>query len=229
MPRPVHTILVPQGAEYQAVCRGAESLAEPLPQILAIPVGPEPLQRFLEQQLAAGDLAGSGILLLGLCGSLTPRQAIGHVVIYQGCIGFQTQGGDQLLHLCDPSLSKWVGQRLRCPDRVVTLTCDRMIHRAAEKRQLAEDYPAEVVDMEGLAALKVLTRAKIPVAMVRVVSDDCDHNLPNLNSAFNPEGQLQPLPLIGQFLRHPIAAGRLIQGSLTALRVLEQVSAQVLS
>jgi hypothetical protein len=110
---------------------------------------------------------------------------------------------------------------------VVALTSDRVIHWAREKQQLAKAYGAEVVDMEGFAALQVLTEAGIPVAMVRVVSDDCGHDLPDLSAAFDAEGYLQPLPLALQFLRDPIAAARLVRGSLQGLRVLERVTAQL--
>jgi nucleoside phosphorylase len=223
---PVDTILVPQGVEHQAVQKGLRQGGCFHPQVVTIPVGPNLLRQFLTQALKTGAVSPSGVLLLGLCGSLTRCQRVGGVVVYDRCID-QTQGSKQLLQPCDPVLTQWARQRLHNSRPVVALTSDRVIHRAREKQQLAHVYGAEVVDMEGFAALQVLREAQIPMAMVRVVSDDCDHDLPDLSAAFDAKGQLQPLPLALQFLRHPLAAARLVRGSLRGLRVLEQVTTQL--
>lgn len=223
---PIDTVLVPQGVEQQAVQKGLRQLGRSHPRVLAIPVGPDPLRQFLTQAMETGIIDRSGVLLTGLCGSLTHRQRVGEVVVYDRCID-QTQLSQKLLQPCDPVMTQWACQRLNSPRPVVALTSDRVVHRAKEKQHLAQAYGAEVVDMEGFAALQILSKAQIPVAMVRVVSDDCDHDLPDLGAAFDLEGQLQPLPLAMQFLKHPIAAARLIRGSLQGLRVLEQATAQL--
>jgi len=223
---PIDTILVPQGVEHQAVQKGLRQAGRFQPRVLAIPVGPVPLRRFLAQVLEAGGIVQSGVLILGLCGSLTHHQQVGEVVVYDRCID-QTQLSEKLLQPCDPVLTQWAGRRLGNARSVVALTSDRVIHQVREKQQLAQASGAEVVDMEGVAALQVLGGAGIPVAMVRVVSDDCGHDLPDLSAAVDAEGYLQPLPLALQFLRHPIAAARLVRGSLQGLRVLERVTAQL--
>jgi hypothetical protein len=74
--------------------------------------------------------------------------------------------------------------------------------------------------MEGFAVLEVFKE----VAMVRVISDDSHHNLPNIASAISPDGALLPLPLAMGMIRQPIAASRLILGSLRGLRVLENTT-----
>jgi len=109
--------------------------------------------------------------------------------------------------------------------QVRALTSDRLVWSAAEKRQLYRQYQAEVVDMEGYAALQVLSPANIPVAMVRVISDDCHRDLPDLNPALGADGSLQPLPLAMGLLQQPLAAARLIRGSLRGLRELGNVAA----
>ncbi|MBV9388464.1 MAG: hypothetical protein JOZ78_18730 [Chroococcidiopsidaceae cyanobacterium CP_BM_ER_R8_30] len=60
--------------------------------------------------------------------------------------------------------------------------------------------------------------------MVRVVSDSCHHNIPDLTSAISPSGSLQPLPLALRLIRQPIAGTRLIRGALRGLQVLQQVT-----
>jgi hypothetical protein len=89
---------------------------------------------------------------------------------------------------------------------------NRIIVSAEQKRHLGQLYDTQVVDMEGFAALEVLTRAGLAVAIVRVISDNSHHNLPNLTSALTPDGSLQPLPLAIAMIQQPIAATHLIWG-----------------
>jgi hypothetical protein len=103
-------------------------------------------------------------------------------------------------------------------------TSDRIIFSAEEKRYLGQSYNARVVDMEGFAALEVLSQAGVAVAMVRAIGDDSHYNLPNLTSAIDPDGSLQPLSLAIGMLRQPIAAIRLIRGSIQGLQALQQVT-----
>lgn len=156
---------------------------------------------------------------MGLCGSLVPHYSIGQVVLYQQCI-YRAN-----MQPCSWELTALLHANLQERVSLVkALTSDRVICSAAEKRQLGELYAADVVDMEGFATLDTLTRAGVAVAMLRVVSDDCKHNLPNLSSAFSSDGSLQSLPLAIGLIRQPIAATRLITGALQGLRVLQEVT-----
>ncbi|MBG1270431.1 phosphorylase family protein, partial [Nostoc sp. WHI] len=107
---------------------------------------------------------------------------------------------------------------------VKALTSDRVIWSAAEKRRLGETLAADVVDMEGFTALEFFNSAGVAVAILRVVSDDCHHDIPDLTPAINSDGSLRPLPLAMGLLRQPLAATRLIRGSLKALKMLKQVT-----
>ncbi|MGI0491705.1 phosphorylase [Alkalinema pantanalense CENA528] len=239
----VLTILVPQGAEYQAVCRGLESqrianrspqvfLQESppaLPQVLAIPAGLSPVQRWLEQLVRKQTPLPSAVLVLGLCGALHDRgdqAAIGSTVVYRACL--------------DPQGKQWDCADLRqiglASDRAASLalqpakgiSCDRVIHLAQEKQQLAQQVQADVVDMENTAILEFFSRYNIPVAIVRVISDDAQHDLPDLSQGFDDQGQLRPLALALAMVQRPIAAVRLIRGSLTALKILERLSGELI-
>ena len=75
--------------------------------------------------------------------------------------------------------------------------------------------------MEGSAILEVLNLTGCPIAMLRVVSDDLDHDLPDLSAALSPDGSLRPLPLAIGMMRHPIAALNLIRGSLKGLQTMQ--------
>lgn len=152
---------------------------------------------------------------MGLCGSLTPRYHVGDVVLYESCI-YQQQ-----LQVCDRSLTTELHST---QSLVKSLTSDRVICSATEKRYLGETLGADVVDMEGFAALKFFNHIGAAVAMLRVVSDDCHHDIPDLTAAINADGSLQPLPLALSLLRQPIAATHLIRGSLRGLKVLEELT-----
>jgi nucleoside phosphorylase len=161
---------------------------------------------------------------MGLCGSLSPRYTIGDIVLYQDCV-YESKEPTPLAQSCDRQLTTLLHQKLkeRVP-LVNSLTSDRLVYSASEKRRLGQIYNTEVVDMEGFAALEVLTQAGVAVAMVRVISDDSHHNIPNLTSAISPNGSLQPLSLAIGMLRQPIAATRLIRGALHGLQVLQKVT-----
>lgn len=232
---PIDAILVPQGAEYQAVCQGLSQILSPKPLVVPIPVGPKPTTQYLDQWLQTRQtqsLPQTRVLLMGLCGSLSPDHAIGDIVLYQDCL-YVPPASAQLSNLasrpqlqeCDREFTHWLHSNLKEQASVVrSLTCDRIIRSSAEKHQLHHSYDASVVDMEGFAVLNILSQAGIAVAMVRVVSDESHYNLPDLNSALNSDGSLEPFPLAISLLREPVAAIRLIRGALRGLKVLQQLT-----
>jgi purine-nucleoside phosphorylase len=201
-------ILVPQGAEYRAVCRGVRQLDQP-PQVVAIPVGIASVTRFLHN-FQERDW-GQNILVMGLCGSLTGELQVGDAVLYRDCVDLES--------ICQCATQRFQGQLVR------GLTSDRILTAAAEKLTLGQLHQAQVVDMEGSAILKILSSSGVAISMLRVVSDDVRHDLPDLTGMIDAEGRLRSFPLALSLLRQPIAATRLIRGSLKALRVLENLAA----
>lgn len=215
---PIQIILVPQGAEYQAVCRGLISINSPKPLVLPIPIGCNALTKHLEKLQQAGHFQNSpqNVLLMGLCGSLSAQYVVGDVVVYQDCINEVNSSQS-----CNSELTESLSKNLKEKAYLVKgLTSDRLIHSASEKQYLGQLYNTDVVDMEGLAVLEVLKK----VGIVRVISDDIHHDLPNLASAISPDGALLPLPLALGMMRQPIATTRLIWGSLRGLRVLQNTT-----
>lgn len=218
------TILVCQGAEYKAVCRGLSRATGSTPSVIPIPVGIKPLTKYLQtwQHEQFLNHPQPSVLVMGLCGSLIPRYQVGDIVLYQDCV-YQAAGTSSLL-CCDRTLTELLSERLQEISMVKGLTSDRVVCSGTEKRYLGEMSEADVVDMEGFAALEFFSQAGVAVAMLRVVSDNCYHDIPDLTPALSPDGSLQPLPLAIAMLRQPIAATRLVRGSLRGLKVLEQVT-----
>lgn len=226
----IDRILVPQGAEYQAFNRGISQKKQEKPLLLPIPMGYQPLSLYLEQWKQTKDFLNnppSTILIMGLCGSLSSKYAIGDVVVYQRC-AYAAQSSPPLVRDCHSQLTNILHQHLKGKSHLVRgLTSDRLIWSAKEKYHLGEAYQADVVDMEGFAALEQLTELGIAVAMIRVISDDSQHNLPNITSAINPNGSLKPFSLAMGMIKQPLAAVRLIRGSLEGLKVLQQVASTI--
>ena len=213
-------ILVPRGAEYQAVQRGlrrreliqqrsivkptVKSIAgETTLRAIAIPAGQavKPwLTEHLTEHLPDESPSLNQFLVLGLCGGLNDRTRLGTVVLY-----------DQ------PTLA----QCLKIQS-VRGITINRVLCLAAEKRQLARESKADVVDMESQWVVDYVQSFGKRVDVVRVVSDDATGDLPDLSAAFDTSGDLRPRALALAFIRNPIAALRLVRGALIALRQLEE-------
>ncbi len=212
-------IIVPQGAEYKAVCRGLTSKEN----VIAIPVGGQAAIRYLRTcQDKLWNDRQKKVLMMGLCGSLRDRFQVGDIVLYSECI-YETK-----VQQCDRSFTAELYAHLQGKVCLVKgLTSDRVVCSAKEKLHLGKISGADVVDMEGFASLEFFQQAGVKVAMLRVVSDDSQHDIPDLTSAISPDGSLQPLPLAMSMIRQPIAATRLIKGSLRGLKVLEEVTAFV--
>jgi len=218
---------VPQGAEHRAVCRGLRGVLYP-PAVFGVPVGAIALTAHLERLQQAGCFfAGQQVLVMGLCGGLTPELAIGTPVLYDGCstMGLET---DQTFIECDRLLTAEIHQSLNgTVQKVKAVTSDRVISRAVEKSKLAEKSHAAVVDMEGFSALKLLRDVGVAVATLRVVSDDSQYDIPNLTHAFDAKGSLKPLALATAMLKQPIAALRLIRGSTQSLKILQNLTSEL--
>ncbi|MGL4882070.1 MAG: hypothetical protein ACRC8K_13540, partial [Waterburya sp.] len=98
----IDTIVVPQGAEYQAVCRGLKQARRQRaegrrqrgglyqveqvknPQVVSIPMGRNYVQQILADRIFKVTKPQT-VLIMGLCGSLVPQYSVGDPVLYQSC------------------------------------------------------------------------------------------------------------------------------------------------
>ena len=205
------TLVVPRGAEEQAVRRAA-----PGAPIVAIAAAAG--SRFLPDALELGTLA----VVIGLCGSLAGAR-VGEVVTYARVVG---EDGSEAI---DADGAEFVRAALPHARSVVAYMADHVVTRAAERAELAERFAADVVDMEGMHVARALRARGIRFAMVRVVSDDSHADLPPIEAAFDPAGVVRPLALASAFARAPLAAVRFLRDVQASLRVLGSVAAALAS
>lgn len=215
----IDTIVVPQGAEYKAVDRGLQQTGAKDISVIAIAIGSKNVLPILAEYSRLDD--SQGVLIMGLGGSLDPSYVLGDALLIQSC--------EDLAHnriSLDRELTGRIKDKLSV-DIVAGLTSDRPICRSIEKLKLAQQYSASVVEMEGYGYISQLQQQGIAVAMLRVISDDLRGDLPDLSQAIDNDGNLQPLSLAIAFWQQPIAAMRLIKGSLTGLKVLQKITAEL--
>lgn len=208
---PVDVIFVPQGAEYNAVCKGLANCKTP-PEIIAIPMGINSVTNFLRNK----QFNDKRILLMGLAGSLSSQYKVGDVVIYENCSYIENKS-QLMTKFCHAQLTQLWQKKLNI-NLVKGLTINHIVYSAKEKQELAENYHLDVVDMEGFACLN----HSHSVTIIRVISDNYNDDLPNLNLALNKEGQLDTFKMFLEFLRKPKEAINLIRNSLKALKILEK-------
>ena len=137
----IDTIVVPQGAEYHAVCRGLQRANANI-QVLPIPIGSDRAADILTDYTPQLKNARR-VLIMGLCGSLVATYRVGDLVTIKSCCNPR---GDWLD--LDRELTATLAAKLSVP-LVKCLTGDRPTTRTREKQKLARRYSVSVVEMEG--------------------------------------------------------------------------------
>ena len=217
---PIDTIVVPQGTEYQAVCRGLKKARANNVRVIPIPIG----TRNIEQTLFyyRDELNNTQhLLIMGLCGSLSKRYSVGDTVLYQSCRNLK----NEKINL-KSQLTTAINRKLSV-GLVDGLTGDRIVCQAQEKIKLSQAYPVSVLDMEGYSYIKKFQKLNIEVAMLRVISDDLMGDIPDLSQAVDCYGNLKTIPMAIAFMKQPHAAIRLIKGALAGLKTLKAITTRI--
>ena len=151
-----------------------------------------------------GDIRG--VISIGLAGALSPLLKVGDVVI-----------ADQII----TGAENWdchEGWRVRLMSRLVQahqgqiFGSDLIIEKAETKIGLHQATGALAVDMESQVAARFARARNLPLAALRVISDDAGHILPPAALvAMKPDGGIALGRVLGSLLRHPLQLPSLIR------------------
>lgn len=137
-----------------------------------------------ELLLAAGPV--DALVSIGWAGSLScglkPPQAVGVREVIDAANGesFTTRNGE--------------GQRVITLDRVADVQ---------EKRRLAQQYQAALVDMEAAGVARIARSKNLAFYCFKGISDGPNDRLPNFNRFIAPDGQFQTAWFSAYALTHP--------------------------
>ena len=84
-----------------------------------------------------------------------------------------------------------------------TVVSSREIAGAAKKKELAQKFAADIVDMEGAAVGKVAKTRGVPLYAVKSLSDELEYELPPLQPFVNAEGKFEAVRFTMHALVHP--------------------------
>lgn len=213
------TVLVPAGAEYKAVKKGLGRVKHS-PSLIEVPAG-QAVGEFVAS-LASSNKLETNVLLMGLGGGLSAECEVGRSLLLKQVwnAANDSTNGSEVLD-CDAQLTAQVSEQLRVGVGVGVM-CDRVVTSVQEKKDLGDRYQAQVVDMESFALLQALPQHN--VAILRVISDSCDYDLPDISQAIRPDGSLNGGAMAISFAQRPIAAFRFINASLKGLSELETLT-----
>jgi nucleoside phosphorylase len=173
--------------------------------------------------------APDAAIIIGLCGGLSPSVAETDLVIYTKSLS--TEPGKASL-ACSSELMARLNSVLQLKGLVCAsvggITSPRVATTPMEKRTLAKSG-AEVVDMESYEIIAAASRAGVPVAVVRVVSDGVDRAMPDFNRAMKPNGEIDGRIAIRICFSHPIITARLFAASRRAIQKLGQAAEAILT
>ncbi len=151
-----------------------------------------------------GDIRG--VISIGLGGGLSPHLKVGDVVI-----------ADRIITGAE-SWDCHEGWRVRLMSRLPHAAqgqifgSDIIIHEAETKTGLFGTTGALAVDMESQVAARFAAKRNLPLAALRVISDDAAHVLPAAALvAMRPDGGIAIGRVLGSLLRRPTQIPSLIR------------------
>jgi hopanoid-associated phosphorylase len=161
----------------------------------------------LRQKLNAlhGDI--SGVISIGLGGALSPLLTVGDVVIGEHIV---TADG---AFICDTTWRVQLAARLPGATQGALYGSDTVLASAAAKTALfAASGGALAVDMESQVAARFAAERQLPLAALRVISDDASHALPPAALvAMRPDGGVAIGRVLWSLAKNPLQLPALIR------------------
>jgi nucleoside phosphorylase len=216
--RPVRKIGVPSSSNSYLRCGPND--------VVLVTVGMGPInarsraEAVLKRPQDFGAARPDAVLTIGLCGGLTASLPETRVVAYTECKS--VEGAKPLLR-CSPAAVDSFTELLKrsnihC-DPVVGITSTRIATNPPQRLALAQ-LGAATVDMESYSILETAASAGIPAAVLRVVSDAVDRDLPDFNLALNDDGSLDGRKALRIALASPLLTVRMLLANMRAMRQL---------
>jgi hopanoid-associated phosphorylase len=161
----------------------------------------------LKQKLDAlhGDI--TGVISIGLGGALSPLLRVGDVVIGERIV---TEDG---AFPCDHTWRVLLAARLAGAAQGALYGSDTVLVDAGAKSALFEaSGGALAVDMESQVAARFAAERQLPLAALRIVSDDAGHALPPAAlAAMRPDGGIAPGRVLWSLAKNPLQLPALIR------------------
>lgn len=152
-------------------------------------------------RLARG-LAENGCTALvsfGIAGGLNPDYEVGAIIVGNMVLG---ESGESF----ETDLTSQNNLTNMLPNAYLTstLSTSRIVHKKSDKANLCEKFGASAVDMESLAVGKVADELGLPFAILRVIADTADQNIPKAAlNAVDQDGYTQIRPVLTGLIRKP--------------------------
>lgn len=151
-----------------------------------------------------GDIRG--VISIGLAGALSPHLKVGEVVIAERIItGLESWD-------CHAGWRNRLASRLPGAHQGPQFGSDVVIDQAATKAELHTLTGALAVDMESQVAARFAARRNLPLAALRVISDDAGHVLPPAALvAMKPDGGLALGRILWSVMKKPAQIPALVR------------------
>jgi adenosylhomocysteine nucleosidase len=151
-----------------------------------------------------GDI--QGVISIGLGGALSPLLKVGDVVIAEKII----TGAEDWD--CHAGWRNRLASRLPAATHGVIFGSDVIIHQAETKSGLHATTGALAVDMESQVAARFAAKRNLPLAALRVISDDASHVLPPAALvAMRPDGGISLRKVLWSLVKRPAQLPALIR------------------
>ena len=163
-----------------------------------------------------GDIRG--VISIGLAGALSPQLEVGHVVIADRILtGAETWD-------CHAAWRTRLVSRLPYAHQGLLFGSDVIIENPETKSGLHQACGALAVDMESQVAARFAASRNLPLAALRVISDDASHVLPPAALvAMKPDGGIAIGRVLWSLLKTPAQIPALVHTARTSNQAFEQL------
>jgi len=197
-------------------------IARCLPEAAVAIAGARPQKaRWLARELV--KKGAKRLLSFGIAGGLEPGLPIGSMII-----GTHISSVDGRWE-CDKEWINGFVQKLPEAHCGGVWGSEYLVGTAKDKRVHYERSRCLIVDMESHCAAQIASEAGLPLAVLRVVCDNSDMNVPPLvMDAINEDGSINVGRALLSLLRHPLQIPGLVhvgRGTGKALKILESAAA----